>query len=97
MQFPRCLTTKLWSGNFCAHCGCQHTPLKSPPEAHMPELSPKPRVALGADHAGFPIKESSGQAIKMVRTFLNTAFVGGRHARRVEKIAVIEQDERKKN
>jgi ribose 5-phosphate isomerase B len=154
----------------------------------MPELSPKPRVALGADHAGFPIKESirqflknagylvddlgtwseesvdypdygecvaaqknvfgiavcgtgigisvaankvygiraavahdvsaahlarenndanvlalggrvvsSGQAIKMVRTFLNTAFVGGRHARRVEKIAVIEQDERKKN
>jgi ribose 5-phosphate isomerase RpiB len=28
---------------------------------------------------------------------LNTAFVGGRHARRVEKIAIIEQDERKKN
>jgi ribose 5-phosphate isomerase B len=149
----------------------------------MPELSPKPRVALGADHAGFPIKEtirqflqnagylvddlgtwseesvdypdygravvfgiavcgtgigisiaankvygiraavahdvstarlarehndanvlalggrvvSGSQAIKMVQTFLNTAFVGGRHARRVEKIAIIEQDERKKN
>jgi ribose 5-phosphate isomerase B len=156
----------------------------------MPELSPKPRVALGADHAGFPVKEtirqflqnagylvddlgtwseesvdypdygkavdecvashkdvfgiavcgagigisiaankvrgiraavahdvstarrehndanvlalggrvvSGSQAIEMVRAFLNTAFVGGRHARRVEKITVIEQDERKKN
>ncbi len=158
----------------------------------MPELSPKPRVALGADHAGFPIKEtireflqnagylvddlgtwseesvdypdygkavgecvashqdvfgiavcgtgigisiaankvrgiraavahdvstarlarehndanvlalggrvvSGSQAIEMVQTFLNTAFVGGRHSRRVEKIAIIEQDERKKN
>jgi ribose 5-phosphate isomerase B len=158
----------------------------------MPEFSPKPRVALGADHAGFPIKEtirqflqnagyhvddlgtwseesvdypdygravgecvaahkdvfgiavcgtgigisiaankvhgiraavahdvstarlarehndanvlalggrvvSGSQAIEMVQTFLNTAFVGGRHARRVEKIAIIEQDERKKN
>ena len=158
----------------------------------MPELSPKPRVALGADHAGFPIKEtirqflqnagylvcdlgtwseesvdypdygravgecvaahkdvfgiavcgtgigisiaankvygiraavahdvstarlarehndanvlalgrrvvSGSQAINMVQTFLTTAFGGGRHARRVEKIAIIEQDERKKN
>jgi len=158
----------------------------------MPELSPKPRVALAADHAGFPIKEtirqflqnagylvgdrgtwseesvdypdygravgecvaahkdvfgiavcgtgigisiaankvygiraavahdvstarlarehndanvpalgrrvvSGSQAIKMVQTFLTTAFGGGRHARRVEKIAIIEQDERKKN
>jgi len=158
----------------------------------MPELSPKPRVALGADHAGFPIKEtirqflqnagylvddlgtwseesvdypdygkavgecvaahkdvfgiavcgagigisiaankvygiraavahdvrtarlarehndanvlalggrvvSGSQAIEMVQTFLNTAFVDGRHARRVEKITIIEQDERKKN
>ena len=158
----------------------------------MPELSPKPRVALGADHAGFPIEEtirqflqnagylvddlgtwseesvdyrdygravgecvaahkdvfgiavcgtgigisiaankvygiraavahdvstarlarehndanvpalgrrvvSGSQAIKMVQTFLTTAFGGGRHARRVEKIAIIEQDERKKN
>jgi ribose 5-phosphate isomerase B len=40
---------------------------------------------------------SGSQAIKMVQTFLSTAFVGGRHARRVEKIAIIEQDERKKN
>jgi ribose 5-phosphate isomerase B len=158
----------------------------------MPELSPKPRVALAAGHAGFPIKEtirqflqnagylvgdlgtwseesvdypdygravgecvtahkdvfgiavcgtgigisiasnkvygiraavahdvstarparehndanvpalgrrvvSGSQAIKMMQTFLTTAFGGGRHARRVEKIAVIEQDERKKN
>ena len=159
----------------------------------MPELSPKPRAALAADHAGFPIKEtirqflqnagylvddlgtwseesvdypdygravgecvaahkdvfgiavcgtgigisiaankvygiraavahdvstarlarehndanvlalggrvvSGSQAIKMVQTFSTTAFGGGvRHARRVEKIAIIEQDERKKN
>jgi ribose 5-phosphate isomerase B len=158
----------------------------------MPELSPKRRVALGADHAGFPIKEtirqflqnagylvddlgtwseesvdypdygkavgecvaahkdvfgiavcgtgigisiaankvygiraavahdvstarlarehndanvlalggrvvSGSQAIEMVQTFLNTAFVGGRHTRRVEKITIIEQDERKKH
>jgi ribose 5-phosphate isomerase RpiB len=33
----------------------------------------------------------------MVQTFLTTAFGGSRHARRVEKIAIIEQDERKKN
>jgi ribose 5-phosphate isomerase B len=158
----------------------------------MPELPPKPRVALGSDHAGFPIKETirqflqnsgypvddlgtwseesvdypdygkavgervaahqdvfgiavcgtgigisiaankvqgiraavahdvstarlarehndanvlalggrvvnGSQAIEMVQTFLNTAFVGGRHARRVEKITLIEQDERKRN
>ena len=158
----------------------------------MSELSPKPRVVLGADHAGFPIKEtirqflesaeylvddlgtwseesvdypdygkavgecvaahkdvfgiavcgtgigisiaankvygiraavahdvstarlarehndanvlalggrvvSGRQAIEMAQTFLNTAFLGGRHARRVEKITIIEQDERKKN
>jgi len=37
------------------------------------------------------------QAIEMVQTFLSTAFAGGRHARRVEKIMLIEQDERKKN
>ena len=32
----------------------------------MPELSPKPRVVLGADHAGFPIKET-------IRQFLQNA------------------------
>jgi ribose 5-phosphate isomerase B len=32
----------------------------------MPELSPKPRVALGADHAGFAIKET-------IRQFLQNA------------------------
>ena len=32
----------------------------------MPELSPKPRVALAADHAGFPIKET-------IRQFLQNA------------------------
>ena len=158
----------------------------------MPELSPKPRVALGSDHAGFPIKETlrqflqnagypvddlgtwseesvdypdygkavgecvaarkdvfgiavcgtgmgisiaankvrgiraavahdvstarlarehndanvlalggrvvnGSQAIEMVQAFLNTSFLGGRHARRVEKITMIEQDEGKKN
>jgi ribose 5-phosphate isomerase RpiB len=100
----------------------------------MSELSPKPRVTLGADHTGFPNKEtirqflenaeylvdlgtarlarehndanvlalggrvvSGSQAMEMAQTFLNTAFVGGRHARRVEKITIIEQDERKNN
>ncbi len=158
----------------------------------MPELSAKPRVALGSDHAGFPIKETireflqnegypvddlgtwseesvdypdygkavgecvaahkdlfgiavcgtgigisiaankvggiraavahdvstarlarehndanvlalggrvvnGSQAIEMVKAFLSTSFAGGRHARRVEKISIIEQDERKKN
>jgi ribose 5-phosphate isomerase B len=33
------------------------------------------------------------QAIEMVQTFLNTAFLGGRHARRVEKIGLIEAEE----
>jgi len=36
------------------------------------------------------------QAIEMVQTFLTTAFLGGRHARRVEKIGLIELEERGK-
>ena len=36
------------------------------------------------------------QAIEMVQTFLSTAFLGGRHARRVEKIGLIELEERQK-
>jgi ribose 5-phosphate isomerase B len=36
---------------------------------------------------------TSTQAIEMVQTFLNTAFLGGRHARRVEKIGLIEVEE----
>ncbi len=37
---------------------------------------------------------SGAQAIEMLQTFLNTTFVGGRHARRVEKISQIESAER---
>jgi ribose 5-phosphate isomerase B len=157
----------------------------------MPDSSPKPRIALGADHAGFPIKETIREyletagypledlgtwseesvdypdygkavgervanrqadygiavcgsgigisiaankvpkiraalahdvstarlarqhndanvlamggrvvngklAIEMVQAFLTTAFLGGRHARRVERIALIEVEEREK-
>ena len=157
----------------------------------MPDSSPKPRIALGADHAGFPIKETireflehegypledvgtwseesvdypdygkavgervashladygiavcgtgigisiaankvpkiraavahdvntarlarehndanvlamggrvvnGKQAIEMVQTFLSTAFLGGRHARRVEKISLMELEEHEK-
>ena len=40
--------------------------VKIPPEAHMWEFSPKPRVALSADHAGFPLKET-------IRQFLQNA------------------------
>jgi len=36
------------------------------------------------------------QAIEMVKVFLNAQFLGGRHARRVEKIASIEKEERNK-
>lgn len=36
-------------------------------------------------------------AIAMVQTFLNTSFLGGRNARRVEKIALIELEERERN
>jgi ribose 5-phosphate isomerase B len=36
-------------------------------------------------------------AIEMVQTFLTTAFLGGRHARRVQKIALIELPEREKS
>ena len=36
------------------------------------------------------------QAIEMVQTFLSTPFLGGRHARRVEKITQIELEERGK-
>ena len=34
-----------------------------------------------------------GKALKIVDIFLNTAFAGGRHERRVEKIAKIEKEE----
>ena len=27
----------------------------------MPEVTPKPRIALGSDHAGFPVKETIRQ------------------------------------
>lgn len=33
-------------------------------------------------------------ALEMVQTFLTTAYLGGRHQRRVDKIAQIERDER---
>jgi ribose 5-phosphate isomerase B len=38
---------------------------------------------------------SGAEAIEMVQTFLNTTFAGGRHARRVEKIAQIEATDRR--
>ena len=37
---------------------------------------------------------NGAQAIEMVQTFLNATFAGGRHERRVEKIAQIEAAER---
>ena len=37
---------------------------------------------------------NGAQAIEMVQAFLNTAFAGGRHARRVEKITQIETAKR---
>jgi ribose 5-phosphate isomerase RpiB len=56
-------------------------------------------VALGADHAGLPLKETlkswlvergllvCGSGIGMA---IATAFDGGRHVRRVEKIATLD-------
>lgn len=46
-------------------------------------------LALGARTVG------SGLALKIVETFLNTGFDGGKHARRVAMIADIEERERK--
>ena len=70
----------------------------------MPEIGRKPRIALGSDHAGFHIKETfrpflenSGYPVARVQAFLNTPFLGGRHARRLEKIALIEMGKRGKN
>ena len=45
-------------------------------------------LALGARVVG------SGLAMKILDTFLNTEFEGGRHARRVELISAIEERER---
>ena len=45
-------------------------------------------LALGARTVG------SGLALKIVETFLNTAFEGGRHARRVALISDLEERER---
>ena len=36
-------------------------------------------------------------AVEMVQTFLTSAYLGGRHQRRVDKITQIEQDERRKD
>lgn len=47
-------------------------------------------LALGARTVG------SGLALKIVETFLNTGFEGGRHARRVALIADLEERERQK-
>jgi ribose 5-phosphate isomerase B len=46
-------------------------------------------LAMGARVTG------SGLALKIVDTFLNTAFEGGRHARRVALITELEERERK--
>ena len=43
-------------------------------------------VALGARVVG------SGLALKIVDTFLDTEFEGGRHARRIEQMMALEQD-----
>ena len=40
---------------------------------------------------------NSSMAIEMVQTFLTTPFAGGRHAQRVEKISLIEAEERVKH
>lgn len=40
---------------------------------------------------------NGAQAIEMVQVFLSTPFAGGRHARRVEKIELIEAEERRKS
>jgi len=54
-------------------------------------------VAHDVSTARLAREHNGSQAIEMVQTFLNTSFVGDRHAQRVEKITTIEQDERKKN
>lgn len=46
-------------------------------------------LALGARTVG------SGLALKIVETFLNTGFEGGRHARRVALISELEERERR--
>ena len=48
-------------------------------------------LALG----GRIVTESA--AVEMVQTFLTTAYLGGRHQRRVDKISEIEKDERIRN
>jgi ribose 5-phosphate isomerase B len=40
---------------------------------------------------------TDAQAVEMVRVFLNTPFAGGRHERRIEKIALIEVEERSRS
>jgi ribose 5-phosphate isomerase RpiB len=64
------------------------------------------RVALGSDHAGFPLKENDANVLAMgarviaseyardiVSVWLATPFEGGRHVPRLEEIAVIEREE----
>ena len=41
------------------------------------------KIAIGADHAGYELKDKIRQHLE---------FAGGRHERRVEKIAAIERE-----
>ena len=44
-------------------------------------------LAIGANYTALPLAE------ELVEVFLSTGFEGGRHARRVEKIRILEQTE----
>ena len=76
------ITANKIRGIRCALCGDCYTAelTRQHNDANM--------LALGAQVTG------TGLALKIVDTFLNTAFLGGRHARRVGEIAEIEAQER---
>lgn len=60
-------------------------------------LNGRPTVAVAADHAGFRLKATVADHLRpagaIVDVFLATGFDGGRHQRRLEEIARIEDEE----
>jgi len=65
----------------------------------MPDTSPKPRIALGADHAGFPVKESikryllgAGYPVEDVGTWSDESVDYPDYAKRVSARVVRGED-----
>ena len=79
------------SGNGVAMTANKHPHIRAA-IAWKPELASLARQHNNANAIAIPARfVSEDDAIEMVEVFLNTPFEGGRHTRRVEKIALLDK------